>query len=159
MPEKSKFIVTYEVQYVHRVQVGVTAFDHDSAILTVRNALDTGSILDDCQAMPLLYDEYNEVGGDSLNFIAEPVDSFPVPDVSVNDYQRKENAFKACSTLVQAMQLAMQVFADQRLASAEFGLIHFQCHHCGRVYDDADQCHSEDCPSFNFPLNKELASL
>jgi|GEM_PF-2661920 len=148
MLEKSKFIVTYEVNYVHRVQVGVTAFDHDAAILSVRKALDTGSILDDCQAMPLLYDEYNEVGDDSLNFIAEPVDNFPVPDESVKVNQRKENAFKACSTLVQAMQLAMQVFTDPCSTDVEYEPIRFQCHHCGRVYDDADQCHSEDCPLF-----------
>ncbi|GAB6142458.1 hypothetical protein JCM14076_31880 [Methylosoma difficile] len=157
MSEQSKFIVTYEINYVHRVQVGVIATNKDTAILSAKQAFDHGSIWDDTQEMPLLYDQYIEIGDDSLTFSAEPVADFPESDESVNDIRRKENAFKACNYLLKdidsELNFAIEVFAGLASVQPNTGLSDFECRHCGRVYDDACECLSDNCPSRELPLS------
>jgi len=161
MSEQSKFIVTYEINYVHRVQVGFLAADKDAAILSAKEAFDNGSIWDDTHEMPLLYDQYLEVGEDSLTFSAEPVSDFPEPDESVNDIRRKEDAFKACDYLLKdigsGLNFAVKVFTGLPSVQPGNETPVFECRDCGRVYDDADRCLSDDCLSLDVPLNEEPA--
>jgi hypothetical protein len=151
MSEESKFIVTYEINYVHRVQVGFLATDKDAAILSAKEAFDNGTIWDDTHEMPLLYDQYIEVGDDSLTFSAEPVSDFPEPDESIIDIRRKEQAFTDCDSLLKdvgsGLNFAMEVFSGLRSVQPENATPAFECPDCGRVYDDANQCLSDDCPS------------
>ncbi len=157
MSEQSKFIVTYEINYVHRVQVGVRASNKEAAILSAKQAFDHGSIWDDTQEMPLLSDQYIEIGDGSLTFSAEPVADFPEPDESVNDIRRKENAFKACNYLLKdidsGLNFAMEVFAGLPSVQAGNETPNFECRGCGRVYDDACECLSDNCPSLDLPFN------
>ena len=91
-----KFAVTYEIDYTHRVVVGVTAPNAEIAKQLASDAFDQGSIWDSTQEMPLLFDDFEEVDGETLCFSAEEVLEFPEPDASVNAIKEKEFAFCAC---------------------------------------------------------------
>ena len=51
--EMKKFAVSYAIDYVHRVMVGVTAADSNSAIAIASQAFDEGLIWDDTSEIPL----------------------------------------------------------------------------------------------------------
>ena len=89
----SKFAVTYEIDYTHRVVVGVTAPDAEAAIKLASDAFDEGKIWDDTEEMPLLFDDFEEVEGETLVYSAEQVSEFPEPDASVKAIKQKEFAF------------------------------------------------------------------
>ena len=61
------FVVSYEIDYVHRVSVGITAESPESAQQIAEQAFNDGTIWDDTAAMPLLSDEYLESGDESLD--------------------------------------------------------------------------------------------
>lgn len=96
----SKFAVTYTIDYTHRVVVGVTAPDSVAAIKLASDAFDAGLIWDDTEEMPLLFDDFEEVEGETLVYSAEQVSEFPEPDASVKAIRQKEFAFKACQALL-----------------------------------------------------------
>ena len=96
----SKFAVTYEIDYIHRVIVGVTAPDAEAAIKLASYAFDEGKIWNDTEEMPLLFDDFEEVEGETLVYSAQEVSWFPEPDASVVAIKQKEFAFNACQALL-----------------------------------------------------------
>jgi hypothetical protein len=217
-----RFAVTYEINYVHRVVVGITATEAESAKQLVETAFNESTIWDDTKEMPLLFDDYEEEEGETLRFSAEEVLDFPEPDSSVRAIKQKESAFHACRMLLDGKTELARNFAEQALphlsgqdalsakssaqknpiaqvtlsggvwkdsgeeggvdvevfdfdnyydSPADFkaslpahfnGLAEqlgipgdviaqadqeFECKSCGRVYDDCQECLSDDCPS------------
>ena len=67
----TKFAVTYEIDYTHRVVVGVSTPDSESAIKLAKAAFDESTIWDNTQNMPLLFDDFEEVNGETLRFSTE----------------------------------------------------------------------------------------
>lgn len=95
-----KYCVSYTIDYHHRVVVGCEAVSEAHAIEQAQTAFDCGEIWEDTEAMPLLFDDYEEVEGETLVFSAEEVAEFPKPDASVFNLKRRELACKACWTLL-----------------------------------------------------------
>jgi hypothetical protein len=95
-----KFAVTYEIDYTHRVMVGVTAPDAEAAKQLASDAFAEGTLWDDTEAMPLLFDDYEEVDGETLRFSAEAVSNFPAADASVQALKQQALAFSACKSLL-----------------------------------------------------------
>lgn len=144
-----KFAVTYQIEYIHRVMVGVTAPDPETATQLASEAFDAGLIWDDTDNLPLLFDDYEEADkGETLCFTAEEITSFPKPDASIMVIRRKADAFSACRQLlagniVNALEFARSAVGDV-MDDPEF-----ECGYCGRVYDDTTVCLSGDCPSLD----------
>lgn len=103
-----RYIVEYTLDYEHRVQVGIEADSQEAALLKAENAFYDGTIWDDTGQMPLLFDDYEEIDGQSLRFdvVAElnawPEDDWPRPDASVVQLRRQAAAMRACRLLVEA---------------------------------------------------------
>ena len=96
-------IVEYTIDYAHRVQVGIQSDSDGEAIAKAQAAFDDGTIWDDTPAMPLLFDDYEEKEGETLDFqVAATVDAWPTPDASVLQQRRTANAMEACRLLVVA---------------------------------------------------------
>lgn len=110
-PEGMKLrIVEYVLDYQHRVQVGVPSASDEEAVDKAQAAFDAGTIWDDTQEMPLLFDDYDEVDGTPLCFkVVATVDAWPTPDHSVIQLRRQANAVEACRVLVAAVALRDQV--------------------------------------------------
>ncbi|MDP3334614.1 MAG: hypothetical protein Q8S55_21915 [Methylococcaceae bacterium] len=100
MSDLKNFAVTYTIDYHHRVVVGVTASDEKSAIKVASDAFDEASIWDNTPDMPLLFDDYEEVDGETLQFSAEEVQDFPEPDSSVKYLNEKAFAFYCAQALL-----------------------------------------------------------
>ena len=94
------FCVTYMIDYVHRVVIGVKAENKQAAIIKAQDAFDDAVIWDDTEEMPLLFDDYEEIASETLRFDAEEVLKLPKPDFSVINIKRKEFAFEACRALL-----------------------------------------------------------
>lgn len=94
------FCVTYMIDYVHRVVIGVKAENKQAAIIKAQDAFDDAVIWDDTEEMPLLFDDHKEIASETLRFDAEEVLKLPKPDSSVIDIKRKECAFEACRALL-----------------------------------------------------------
>ena len=71
-----KFEVTYALPYLHVVTVGVTAKDKETAEAKTEKGFHNGSLWDNTEAMPLLYDDYEEQEGCILEFEAAAVANF-----------------------------------------------------------------------------------
>jgi hypothetical protein len=100
-----KFVVSYELDYVHTVRVGVTAPDAEAAKKTAEEAFDAGTIWDNTADMPLLYDDFEEVDlGHVLSFEAQEVEEFPEPAACVREIIQRDKAFAACKALIAAYQ-------------------------------------------------------
>ena len=98
-----RFIVQYELEYEHRVQVGINAKSPKEAIKKAQQAFENGTIWDDSKAMPLLFDDYEETDGHVLEFeVVAEVDTWPAPDFSVVQWRRNTAALRACRLLVEA---------------------------------------------------------
>jgi hypothetical protein len=69
---KKKFVVSYEIDYVHRVSVGIEAMDQAEAKQIAEQAFNEALIWDDTEAMPLLSDEYHGVRREVANVIVMP---------------------------------------------------------------------------------------
>ncbi|WP_445368699.1 hypothetical protein ACH5Y9_04710 [Methylomonas sp. BW4-1] len=98
------FVVSYEIDYVHRVSVGITAESHEAAQLIAEQAFNDASIWDDTAAMPLLSDEYLESGDESLVWECVAVEQRPEPDHSVRQLKKDQAAMQVCRGLVEAYQ-------------------------------------------------------
>jgi hypothetical protein len=101
---KKKFVVSYEIDYVHRVSVGVEAKDQAEAQHIAEQAFNEAVIWDDTEAMHLLSDDYLESGDESMVWECELVEKFPEPDHSVRKLQREQVAMQICRGLIEASQ-------------------------------------------------------
>lgn len=103
-----KFIVSYTLPYVHRVMVGIAAASEEAALTKAQAFFDEGSIWEDTQSLPLLFDDFEEQGdsGDVLEFTIEQTladgEAYPPPDASVTAIRRGNAARKAAQLLVDA---------------------------------------------------------
>jgi len=98
------FVVSYEIDYVHRVSVGITAENPEAAQQFAEQAFNDASIWDDTAAMPLLSDEYLESGDESLVWECVAVEQLPEPDHSVRQLKKEQAAMQVCRGLVEAYQ-------------------------------------------------------
>ena len=104
-----KYVVEYQLPYVHFVQVGVMAESSEAAIKAASTAFDLGTIWDNTPTMPLLTDLYDEASNSSdpfqpLKFEAEQVEEWPQPDPTVLGIERDNAAKEACRLLLQAYE-------------------------------------------------------
>ena len=101
---KQKFVVSYQIDYIHRVSVGIEAQDQAEAQHIAEQAFNEALIWDDTETMPLLSDEYYESGDESMAWECEPVEHFPEPDHSVRQLKKEQAAFRVCRGLIEAYQ-------------------------------------------------------
>lgn len=101
-PVKRWFFVSYEIDYVHRVSVGVVADDPEQAQQLAEQAFNDATIWDDAATMPLLSDEFHEVEGKSLIWECVEVQQWPSPDHSIRQLKRDHAAMQVCRGLVAA---------------------------------------------------------
>lgn len=99
-----KFEVSYTLPYRHGVTVGITAKSAEEAIRIADAAFTDCSLWDDSEEMPLLYDDFEEVEGDVLEFEAIESEGDFVPRFSVVELRRKRKAIKACEALIAAYE-------------------------------------------------------
>ena len=85
---KQKFVVSYEIEYVHRVSVGIEAQDQAEAQQIAEQAFNEALIWDDTETLPLLSDDYFESGDESMVWECEQVEQFPEPDHSVKQLKK-----------------------------------------------------------------------
>ena len=95
-------MVSYEIDYVHRVSVGITADSPESAQQIAEQAFNDATIWDDTAAMPLLSDEYHESGDESLVWECVAVAQWPEPDHSVRQLKKEQATMQVCRGLVEA---------------------------------------------------------
>lgn len=98
------FVVSYEIDYVHRVSVGITTDSPESAQQIAEQAFNDATLWDDTAAMPLLSDEYHESEGESLVWACVAVAQLPEPDHSVRQLKQEQAAMRVCRGLVEAYQ-------------------------------------------------------
>ncbi|NOV28277.1 hypothetical protein [Methylomonas sp. ZR1] len=98
------FVVSYEIDYVHRVSVGITADSPEAAQHLAEQAFNDATIWDDTAAMPLLSDDYHESEGESLVWECVAVEQLPEPDYSVRQLKKEQSAMRVCRGLVEAYQ-------------------------------------------------------
>jgi hypothetical protein len=99
-----KFIVSYEIDYIHRVLVGIEALNETEAQQLAEQAFNDATIWDDTEALPLLSDDYHESGDESMNWECEAVEHFPAADHSVQQLRKEQAAFRVCRRLIDAYQ-------------------------------------------------------
>jgi hypothetical protein len=98
------FVVSYGIDYVHRVSVGITADCPEAAQQLAEQAFNDATIWDDTAAMPLLSDDYLESGDESLVWECVAVSQWPEPDYSVRQLKKEQAAMRVCRGLVEAYQ-------------------------------------------------------
>ncbi|MDR8763310.1 hypothetical protein [Burkholderia multivorans] len=103
------YMVGYTLDYAHRVVVGVRAASADEACSLARAAFDAGTLWDDTPDVPLLYDDYEELDGQTLRFDATAVVAWPVEHASA----RMSRVHGAAERLLALVQLV-----DSRLPAA-----------------------------------------
>ncbi|MFA5920806.1 MAG: hypothetical protein WC856_05890 [Methylococcaceae bacterium] len=101
---KKKFVVSYEIEYLHRVSVGIEALDETEAQQHAEQAFNDATIWDDTEAIPLLSDDYHESGDESMVWECEAVEHYPIPDHSVQQLYKEQAAFRVCRRLIEAYQ-------------------------------------------------------
>ena len=101
---KQKFVVSYEIDYIHRVSVGIEAQDQAEAQQIAEQAFNEALIWDDTETLPLLSDDYHESGDERMVWECEPVEQFPEPDHSVKKLKKEQAAFRVCRGLIEAYQ-------------------------------------------------------
>jgi hypothetical protein len=99
-----KFIVSYEIDYIHRVSVGIEALNETEAQQLAEQAFNDATIWDDTEALPLLSDDYYESGDESMVWECEAVEHFPAADHSVHQLCKEQAAFRVCWGLIEAYQ-------------------------------------------------------
>ncbi|WP_231890199.1 hypothetical protein [Methylomonas methanica] len=99
-----RFVASYEIDYVHRVSVGITADSPEAAQEIAEQAFNDATIWDDTATMPLLSDEYLESGDESLLWECVAVEQLPEPDHSVRQLKKEQAAMRVCRGLVEAYQ-------------------------------------------------------
>ena len=101
---KQKFVVSYQLDYIHQVSVGIEAQDQAEAIQIAEQAFNEALIWYDTEAMPLLSDDYHESGDERIVWECERVEQFPEPDHSVQQLKQEQAAFRVCRGLIEAYQ-------------------------------------------------------
>lgn len=96
-----KFVVRYQLPYLHVCEVGIIADSAEEAMALAQKRFDDGSLWDNTPNQPHLYDEFEE-GDSGLEFTATPVDSWPEVHESVKTLHKKDAAFEAARQLVAA---------------------------------------------------------
>ncbi|OQW65100.1 MAG: hypothetical protein BVN35_22315 [Proteobacteria bacterium ST_bin11] len=99
---KRRFFVSYEIDYVHRVSVGVIAEHPEQARQLAEQAFNDATIWDDTPNMPLLSDEFHEVEGESLMWECVEVEHWPAADHSIQQLKQDHAAIQVCRGLVTA---------------------------------------------------------
>ena len=99
---KRRFFVSYEIDYVHRVSVGVVAEHPEQARELAEQAFNDATIWDDTPLMPLLSDEFHEVEGESLIWECVEVEQWPAADHSIQQLKQDQTAMQVCRGLVTA---------------------------------------------------------
>ena len=87
-----KYIVSYSLDYEHRVCVAVQASSNEEARATVEEALDEGTLWDDAPDRKLLVDEFEEMDGNVIELDVRPVKDFPRVETGVICMRQKERA-------------------------------------------------------------------
>ena len=104
--EGNRYLVEYTLDYEHVVRVGITAENEEDAIALAERKFDEGTIWDNTQDCPLLYDDYEEKDDNTLEFrVVETMKSgasWPNPGVCVIVRQEEAAARKAAQLLVEA---------------------------------------------------------
>ncbi|WP_175684590.1 hypothetical protein [Burkholderia anthina] len=108
-PGLPAFMVGYSLDHTHRIVVGIRAASGDAACAIARAAFDAGTLWDDTPDMPLLYDDYEELDGQVLDFDATSIATWPAADVSVRAVKLHAAAHRL---------LAFALLADKRLPVA-----------------------------------------
>ena len=101
---KQKFVVSYQIDYFHRVSVGIEALDQIEAQQIAEQAFNDALIWDDTETMPLLSDDYHESGDERMAWECEAVEHYPEPDHSVRQLKKEQAAFRVCRGLIEAYQ-------------------------------------------------------
>lgn len=107
-----RYVIQYELPYLHRVQVGIEAANADEAIGKAQRLFDDGSLWDDTPDTPLLFDDYEEQGdtGVPLEFTVEctidDAEPWPQAEVSVKAIRRQAAALRSAALLVEAYRRA-----------------------------------------------------
>ena len=101
---KQKFVVLYQLDYVHSVSVGIEAQDQAEALHIAEHAFNEPLIWDNTEALPLLSDDYHESGDECMVWACERVEQFPEPDHSVQRLKQEQAAFRVCRGLIEAYQ-------------------------------------------------------
>lgn len=101
---KQKFVVSYQIDYIHRVSVGIEAQDQAEAQLIAEQAFNEALIWDDTDTLPLLSDDYHESGDERMVWECEPVEHYPEPDHSVKQLKKEQAAFQVCRGLIETYQ-------------------------------------------------------
>ncbi|MHB1544921.1 MAG: hypothetical protein ACYCVU_10220 [Gammaproteobacteria bacterium] len=102
--------VTYTLPYEHVVRVGIEAETAEAAQRIAETAFNESVLWDNTPTMPLLMDEYEEIGdaGVPVTFQATPVTEWPGPDNSVLKAQRDQTAHQVARQLVGLYQQARE---------------------------------------------------
>ena len=87
---KQKFVVSYQIDYVHSVSVGIEAQNQAEAQQIAEQAFNEAVIWDDTETLPLLSDEYYESGDELMVWECELVEQFPEPDHSVQRLKQEQ---------------------------------------------------------------------
>ncbi|HTR08910.1 MAG TPA: hypothetical protein VMJ11_20110 [Paraburkholderia sp.] len=77
------FMVGYSLDRTHRIVVGIRAANSGAACAIAHAAYKAGTLWDDTPDRPLLYDDDEEIDGQSVQFDATPVDTWPPAHQSV----------------------------------------------------------------------------
>ncbi|NIF78093.1 hypothetical protein F3J20_11910 [Paraburkholderia sp. Cy-641] len=77
------FMVGYNLDLTHRVVVGIRAASADAARAITHAAFDAGTLWEDTADRPLLYDSDEEIDGQTVQFDATPVTTWPTAHESV----------------------------------------------------------------------------
>ena len=101
---QKKFVVSYEIDYVHRVSVAISATSPEAAQKLAEHAFNDATIWDDSENMRLLSDDYHESGDESMAWDCVRVEDFPVPDESVLQLKQRAAALQVCRGLLAAYQ-------------------------------------------------------
>lgn len=105
-----KYVVGYQLPYIHHVEVGIKASSPDQAIERARALFDDAAIWDDTPETPLLVDDFyeDEAAGAALSFTIEKTieacGRFPDPDLSVKRLRADEKARAAARALIAAYE-------------------------------------------------------
>ena len=101
---KQKFVVSYQLDYVHSVSVGIEAQNQAEAQQIAKQAFNEALIWDNTEALPLLSDDYHESEDEYMVWECERVEQFPEPDHSVQRLKQEQAAFRVCRGLIEAYQ-------------------------------------------------------
>ncbi|WP_395065447.1 hypothetical protein [Paraburkholderia silvatlantica] len=71
------FMVGCSLDRTHRIVVGIRAVDANAARAIAHAALNAGTLCDDTPDRPLLYDDDEEIDGQTVQFDATPITTWP----------------------------------------------------------------------------------